>query len=705
MEGEKVFDENERLRRLAALDKSAIPADGGSAFNRLIFAGSPYLLQHADNPVDWYQWGDEAFARARAEDKPVFLSIGYATCHWCHVMAHESFEDRQVAEALNRNFVAIKVDREERPDIDDQYMKVAQIISGSGGWPLNIIMTADKRPFFAATYLPKTRRMGMPGIIELLEKISEFWQAQPEKVEENCAAIMDALTRLNVPTAADRAGMELEASAFQQLAGMYDEALGGFGTSPKFPMPHYISFLLRFWKRSGSTEALEMAEQTLTTMRRGGIYDQVGFGFHRYAVDRQWLVPHFEKMLYDQALLAVAYAEAFQSTGNDLYRDVVREILTYALREMVLPEGGFCSAQDADTEGEEGRFYLWTPDEVAAVLGAESAPVFCRLFDVTQKGNFEGRNILHLLLPLETFAEREGVIPELLRADVARWRESLLAERDKRIRPLRDAKALAAWNGLLIAALAKGYGVCGDDSFLQAADRAVAFVGKHLRTPEGRLLRSYHLDRATIPAFLEDYAFFVWGLIELYQVTLSNDYLEEAIRLSREMLRIFAGEDGGGLFESGADAEEVLLRQKNAYDGVLPSGNSVAAMNLMRLGRICKDAALQEAGEAVVRAFLGSAEKQPAAYLQMFMAHEFQLAAEVEITLVGEREREEMKVMLAAISKRFLPHLVLRQTDKGAIGGFTAPRGGVAAYVCAGGACRPPVGTAEELERFLDEVA
>jgi hypothetical protein len=705
MEGEKVLDENERLRQLAALDKSVIPADGGPAYNRLIFAASPYLLQHADNPVDWYQWGDEAFTRARAEDKPVFLSIGYATCHWCHVMAHESFEDRQVAEALNRNFVAIKVDREERPDIDDQYMKVAQIISGSGGWPLNIIMTADKRPFFAATYLPKTRRMGMPGIIELLDKISEFWQAQPEKVAENCAAIMDAMTRLNVPTAADRAGMELEESAFQQLAGMYDESLGGFGNAPKFPMPHYISFLLRLWKISGSPEALRMAEQTLTTMRRGGIYDQVGFGFHRYSVDRQWLVPHFEKMLYDQALLAIAYAEAFQATGNDLYRDVVREILTYALREMVLPEGGFCSAQDADTEGEEGRFYLWTPDGVAAVLGAESAPVFCRLFDVTQKGNFEGRNILHLPLPLETFAEREGVIPELLRADVARWRGSLLAERDKRIRPLRDAKALTAWNGLLIAALAKGYGVCGDDSFIQAADRAVAFVGKHLRTPEGRLLRSYHLESATIPAFLEDYAFFVWGLIELYQVTLSNDYLEEAILLSREMLRIFAGEDGGGLFESGADAEEVLLRQKSAYDGVLPSGNSVAAMNLMRLGRICEDPALQEAGEAVVREFLGSAVKQPAAYLQLLMAHEFQLTAEVAITLVGEREREEMKAMLAAISKRFIPHLVLRHADKGDIGGFTAPAEGGAAYVCAGGACRTPVATAEELERLLDEVA
>ena len=688
-------DENGRLQRLASMDKSALPADGGPRFNRLIFASSPYLLQHAENPVDWYPWGEDAFARAREGDKPVFLSIGYATCHWCHVMAHESFEDRSVAEVLNRHFVAVKVDREERPDIDDQYMTVAQMISGSGGWPLNIIMTPDKRPFFAATYLPKEPRMGLPGIIGLLEQVAKVWQTQRAKVEESCASILDSLRRLNAPTAGEGAGLELEESAFRQLAAMYDGALGGFGNTPKFPMPHYISFLLRFWKRTGRAEALRMAEQTLTMMRMGGIFDQVGSGFHRYAVDRQWFVPHFEKMLYDQALLAITYAEAFQATGNAFYRDVVREILTYAVREMALPEGGFCSAQDADTEGEEGRFYLWTRAEVAEVLGEGPAAVFCRLFDVTERGNFEGRNILHLPLSPEEFAAREGMAPEHLGADLQRWRELLLAERAKRTRPLRDAKALTAWNGLLIAALAKGYGVGGDERFFRAASEAVGFAGRHLKTEEGRLLRSYHAGRAVIPAFLEDYAFFVWGLIELYQVSLCSGYLHEAVRLSREMLRIFSRENGG-LFESGVDAEEVLMRQINAHDGALPSGNSVAAMDLLRLGRITGDEELLAAGAGVVRAFLGSAARQPAGYLQMLMAHDYRLGAEVRITLAGRKDGGEMRGMLAAIHRRFIPGLVLRHEEEGVAQGAVA-------RVCARGACLPPASGVAQLERVLDE--
>ncbi|GAB7028357.1 thioredoxin domain-containing protein [Geotalea toluenoxydans] len=696
-------DENENLHRLASLDKSRIPADGGADFNRLIFAHSPYLLQHAENPVDWFQWGEEAFAKARAEDKPIFLSIGYATCHWCHVMAHESFEDREVAKTLNDSFVAIKVDREERPDIDDQFMAVAQMISGSGGWPLNVLLTPDKKPFFAATYLPKERRMGMPGIIDLLARISQFWQRERDKVEESCRTIMASLERLSWTEPA-YAGGELEEAAFNQLAAMYDGDWGGFGQAPKFPMPHYISFLLRCWK-AGRPEALQMAEHTLTRMRQGGIYDQLGFGIHRYSVDRQWLVPHFEKMLYDQALVAIAFAEAFQATGKNYYREVVREILNYCLVEMTGIDGGFCSAQDADTEGQEGKFYLWAAAEVKEVLGEEAARLFCRLFDITEKGNFEGKNILHLPASIASFADREGLIAESFKGDLIKWRAKLLTVRQKRIRPLRDAKVLTAWNGLLIAALAKGYGVTGDETYLRAAESAVTIILEKLQTREGRLSRSYHLGQAKIPAFLEDYAFLGWGLLELYQVSLHQEYLFQALRLARDIIRLFSA-PGGGFYDSGMDAEEVLIRQKNAYDGAMPSGNSIAAMNLLRLGKILKDDSLETAGEQGVGAFLGNALQQPAGYLQLIMAHDYQHAEKIEITLAGAREGAEIRALLAAINRHFIPGLVLRHAEDGDAGAGTmeAPAVGAAAYICASGACRPPVTTADELESLLVEL-
>ncbi len=697
----KLHGENERLGRLAAIDKSSMPKDGGADFNRLIFADSPYLLQHAENPVHWYQWGEEAFAKARAEDKPVFLSIGYATCHWCHVMAHESFEDNEVAEVLNRSFVAIKVDREERPDIDDQYMAVAQMLSGSGGWPLNIIMTADKRPFFAATYLPKVRRMGMPGVIELLERVSLFWQNERDKVEETCVAIMAAFENQNRPTAA-KAGQELETRALHQIATMYDPEWGGFGQAPKFPMPHYLSFLLRCSSGADRLKASQMAEKSLTMMRQGGIYDQLGFGIHRYSVDRQWLVPHFEKMLYDQALIAIAFAETFQSTGDDFYREVVREILNYSVVEMTGPDGGFCSAEDADTEGEEGRFYVWSPSEIKEVLGEEVGQIFCRLFDVTEQGNFEGRNILHLPVSLSAFAQGEGLDADALKGNLIKWRASLLQAREKRVHPLKDAKVVTAWNGLLIVALAKGYGISGDESYLKAADGAVSFIYKRLQTEEGRLLRSYHLGRAKIPGFLEDYAFLIWGLLELYQVSLGSGYLAEALRLSRDMVRLFSASDGA-FYDSGIDAEDVLIRQKSAYDGAIPSGNSVAAMNFLRLGRICQDAALEETGETTINAFLGNALHQPAGYLQMVIAHDYQHRQKVEITLAGEREGVMMKAMLATINRRFIPGLVLRHAEDGAEELAIAPAEGAVAHICTKGACRPPVSNVAGLERFLAE--
>jgi len=691
-------DENERIRRLIELDKSSLPVDGGPEFNRLIFAASPYLLQHAANPVDWYPWGEAAFARAAAEDKPVFLSIGYATCHWCHVMEHEAFEDNEVAAAFNRSFVCIKVDREERPDIDEHYMAVAQLMTGSGGWPLNIFMSPEKKPFFAATYLPRTPRMGLPGIIQLLERVAELWSTERQQLQADSGAAIEALARLFQPRPGRLPDAALLEDACRQLAEMYDSQWGGFGNAPKFPMPLYLSFLLRFWQRSGNAAALAMTEHTLRMMRQGGVYDQLGFGFHRYAVDRQWLVPHFEKMLYDQALIAIAYLEAFQATGTAGYRQVAAEIFAYVLEEMTAAEGGFFAGQDADTEGEEGTCYLWTRDEIAAAIGHEEAELFCRLFGVTARGNFEGKNILHLSLSPETFAAREGVLPQLLLADLERWRQTLLALRRRRIRPFRDEKVLTAWNGLMIAALARGYALTGEGSYLAAAQRAAAFIGTKLTTADGRLLRSCHQGKAAIPAFLEDYAFFIWGLIELHQSTLAQEYLDRARSLTGEMLRLFDGSSGEGLYETGLDAEQLPVRQQNAHDGVLPSGNSVAACNLFRLGRITGDESYLRTGEVIVRTFMGEVVRQPLASLHLLAAAGYHLGPELTVTLAGNRE--ELGELLHAVQRRFLPQLALRYGD--ASDGYPAVGGLPTAYVCAGGACRPPLTGAEALGRLLD---
>jgi uncharacterized protein len=695
-------DENARIRRLIELDKGLLPPDGGDTFNRLIFATSPYLLQHAENPVDWYEWGDEAFTRARGEDRPVFLSIGYATCHWCHVMAHESFEDPEVAAVFNRLFICIKVDREERPDIDDQYMNVTQLMGGSGGWPLNVLLTPDKKPFFATTYIPRTTRMGMPGIIDFLEHVGGLWQSEREKLEDNAAAVVEALGRIAPVPSDSLPDTALMDGAFRQLAEMYDGFSGGFGTAPKFPMPVYITFLLRYWKRSGNPAPLAMVEQTLRMLRHGGIFDQLGFGFHRYATDRQWLIPHFEKMLYDQALIANAALEAFQATGNPLCRQTAEEIFAYVLREMTSPDGGFYSAQDADTEGEEGRCYLWTPAEVREILGEKDGAVFCRLFDVTDNGNFEGRSILHLPVSPAQFAVREGVLPGALAADLERWRVRLLAAREERVRPFRDEKILTAWNGLMIAALAKGYAITGKEEYLAAAARAAAFVGRKLVTPEGRLLRSFHLGEGSVPAFLEDYAFFVQGLIELHQATLDPSFLDGARSLASEMLRIFGAEGGGGLYETGSDAEQLPVRRQIAHDGAILSGNGVAAANLFRLGRICEDAALVAAGERLVRAFTVMASRQPMAFLNLLAAGDVRLGPEFVVTLTGKRE--EFGEMLRCLHRRFLPALAVRYGGDGDSGEFPAVGGRPTAYVCAAGACRPPVTEAGALAALLDEI-
>ena len=692
-------DENLRIRRLIEIDKSSLPPDGGPEFNRLIFTTSPYLLQHATNPVDWYPWGEEAFSRAASEDKPIFLSIGYATCHWCHAMEHESFEDREVAAAFNRSFVCIKVDREERPDIDEQYMAVAQMMTGSGGWPLNIFMTPAKMPFYAGTYIPRTPRMGLPGIIRLLETVADMWGRERHKLEESSGSAVKALSRLLQPHPGALPDRTPELNAFRQMNEMFDRSWGGFGDAPKFPMAINLFFLLRFWKKSNTAAPLGMVQHTLRKMRQGGICDQLGFGFHRYTVDRQWLIPHFEKMLYDQALLALACLETCQAVNEPFYLRMAEEIFEYLLREMVSPAGGFYSGQDADTEGEEGKCYLWTPAEVAAVIGQQEAALFCRLFDVTEKGNFEGSNILHLPISAEHFAAREGILPELLSADGERWRQELLRVREERVRPFRDEKALSAWNGLTIAALARGYALTGEERYLDAARQAADFVATKLTNPEGRLLRSYHLGQASIPAFLEDYAFVIWGLIELHQATLEQAFLDDASSLAVEMMRLFGDGEGSGLYETGSDAEQLLLRQKNAQDGVLPSPNGVAAMDLFRLGRIRGNERFSKAGEDIVMSFMGDAVRQPLAYLTLLAAADYHQGAELTVTLSGRRE--ELGALLAASRSRFLPNLVLRYGGDGE----RPVAGGIpSAGICSEGVCRPPLTDADELVAQLAEL-
>jgi uncharacterized protein YyaL (SSP411 family) len=617
-------------------------------------------------------------------------------------MAHESFEDPDVAAVLNRHFIAIKVDREERPDIDDQYMAVAQMTIGSGGWPLTIFMDAGKRPFFAATYLPRTSRAGMPGIIKILERVADLWNNERQKLVEGSSASLEVLSRYSRPRPGPLPDLALAEAAYGKLTAMYDGFWGGFGNAPKFPMPLYIGFLLRFARMSGTTAPLPLVEQTLCMLRQGGIYDQLGFGFHRYATDRQWLVPHFEKMLYDQALIAVAYLETFQMTGNGFYLQVAEEIFSYVLREMTAPEGGFYTALDADTAGEEGAYYLWTPAEIALHLAPGDAALFCRLFDVTTGGNFEGRSIPHLMVTPETFAIREELAPVPFAAGLERWRQTLLGVRNGRPRPFRDEKVLTAWNGLMIEALARGYALNGDLRLLKAAARGAEFIARNLVTTEGLLLRSFHRDRGEIPAFLEDYAFLVGGLLALHQVTLAPAYLDRAVALTDEMLRLFAAEEGGSLYDTGSAGEFLPVRQRSCRDGALPSGNGIAALNLFRLGRITGADHFTRAGEAIVRAFMGDAEKQPLACLSLLAAADYHLGGGVVITLTGKRS--ELGGMLRVIHRRFIPGLAIRHEDEAKEGNNPRRASRPSAFVCAAGVCHPPAVEPEALAALLDSL-
>lgn len=683
--------------------------------NRLIHEKSPYLLQHGGNPVNWYPWGEDAFARAKKEKKPIFLSIGYATCHWCHVMAHESFEDEVVARLLNRHYIAIKVDREERPDVDKIYMSVCRSLTGRGGWPLSIFMTPEGRPFFAGSYFPKSSRMGMPGFMDVLKQVAAMWQddrAGIVKAGDNITTAIQPRPILDSPVTL--ASIETLKKGYTQLARTFDPGQGGFGGAPKFPTPHHLTFLLRWHKRSGDLVSVKMVEKTLDAMRRGGIFDQIGLGFHRYSVDEKWLVPHFEKMLYDQALLAMAYTEAYQATGKVRFGRVAREIFTYVLRDMTDREGGFYSAQDADSEGKEGLFYVWTPHEVKERIGDKLGDLFCRFYDITEAGNFEeGRSIPNMRMSLETFGAREGMELKELEAVLKDAGVRLFDARKRRVHPLKDDKILTSWNGLMIAAFAKGYQVVGDQAYADAAGNAAGFILGNLKRSDGRLLRRYRQGEAAHPGYLDDYAFLIWGLIELYEATFKISCLEEAIALNEAMIDIFWDKQGCGLYFTGKGNEPLITRSKEVYDGALPSGNSVAALNLLRLSRLTGDIDLEKKADQLTRVFAAEVTEHPMAYTQLLAALDFMAGPSLEIVIAGDPSLDTTHAMLGAVRRRFLPNKVLLLRPEGAEGKrlaalspFVEPMRPVdhqpAVYLCEQYSCRKPITRVSELESALN---
>ena len=684
--------------------------------NRLHSEKSPYLLQHASNPVHWYPWSEEAFQAAVRQDKPIFLSIGYSTCHWCHVMAHESFEDPAVASLMNQAFICIKVDREEHPDIDQMYMSAAQAMTGRGGWPLTIIMTSEKKPFFAATYIPKTGRYGQAGMMQIIPRIQELWDKNRDELLGSADKILDYLLQTQSPQSSQAAAANLDgaflASGYAALASIYDPQNGGFSTAPKFPTPHNLFFLLRHWHRTGDKHALQMVEATLQAMRMGGIYDHVGFGFHRYSTDEKWLVPHFEKMLYDQALMAIAYTEAYQATGKEEYARTAREILEYVLRDMTSPQGGFFSAEDADSEGEEGKFYVWTADELKETLDEEQFKLFIRLFDVHENGNFEkGGNILRQRSALADASSVLKIGEQDLYNQQEKIRSKLFLVREKRIHPFKDDKILTDWNGLMIAALAKAAQAlpsANNAKYARAAIKAADFILKEMQTTDGRLLHRYR-GEAGIFANLDDYAFLIWGLLDLYETVYDVKYLKAALQLNQVMMRHFWDKDHGGFFFSADDAKALLLRRKDFYDGAIPSGNSIAMHNLLRLMHLSGRTELEEQAWNLAKSFAAAATgEQTLGYTMLLCSLDYALGPAYEIALLGSLQDALIIEMLQAIRSRYLPNksiVLVCEEEIREIAPFTRNLvqvdGKTTAYVCTDHVCSLPTTSPEEMMKLF----
>jgi uncharacterized protein len=684
--------------------------------NRLQHEKSPYLLQHKDNPVDWYPWGEEAFEKARSENKPIFLSIGYATCHWCHVMERESFENEEVARLLNETFVNVKVDREERPDVDHIYMTVCQMMNGHGGWPLTIVMTPDQQPFFSATYLPRESAYGRAGMLEVVPRIRDIWRDQRERLVSGAEDIVNTLKRVAVQGSTGKPIDETVIyGAGAQLRERFDEVHGGFGGAPRFPTPHHLMFLLRYWRRIGDSRALHMVEHTLERMRRGGIFDHVGFGFHRYSTDGQWLLPHFEKMLYDQAMHVLAYTDAHQATGRPLFRQVAEEVCTYVLRDLRSPDGAFYSAEDADSEGEEGKFYVWTAEELRTVLGEEPGRIAIEAWNVEEEGNFDdestrqrtGTNILHVREAPEAIAARLGLEPDVLAERLESARDTLLKHREGRVRPLLDDKVLTDWNGLMIAALSRAAQVFDEPRYADAARKAAGFVLDRLQRSDGRLVHRFRDGHAGIDGMLDDYAFLSYGLIELYRATFEVRWLQEALRLTDTMIEDFADEARGGFFMTAEGQDALILRPKEHTDAAMPCGNSIAMWNLFRLARLTGRSDLERAAHGVARSASEQVKQFPSAFTALMLSVDFALGPAYEVVIAGDPGAPDTVAMFDALREVYMPNKVVlfRPIEGGEsvvrlapfTEGMGALEGRTTAYVCRDHACSRPVNTAEGL--------
>ena len=663
---------------------------------------SPYLLQHADNPVDWYPWGDEALQIAREEDKPILLSVGYAACHWCHVMAHESFEDEQTAGLMNRFFVNVKVDREERPDLDSIYMQAVQAMTGSGGWPMTVFLTPQGRPFFGGTYYPKQARFGLPGFQQVLLTVAKGWQERRAELLESADRITQHIQQ-TVNLAGGSGGLQTQVleTAIQNLANNYDCTWGGFGRAPKFPQPMGLEFLLRDFLRTGDPWTLEMAEITLQKMALGGIYDQLGGGFARYSTDERWLVPHFEKMLYDNAQLARLYLHAWQITGRALYRRISEETLDYVLREMMHPEGGFYSSQDADSEGVEGKFYVWSAQEVEDVLGQDAA-LFMAVFDVTEKGNWEGTNILQQVNEPETLAEKFGLTPEQALDRIEAARRKLYHVRSQRAWPGLDDKVLTAWNGLMMAAFAEAGRDLGRDEYISAAIRNAEFIYNTMRAGDGRLLRTWKSgSEAKYNAYLEDYAYLAEGLLALYQTTFEERWYLWAQELVELILKYFADQTNGGFFDTSEDHEALIQRPKDLQDNALPSGNAMAVHALLKLSLYTGNMDYWDLAEKAIGRMGSLLERFPSSFGEWLNVASFMLSEPIELALVGDQD--QLKPLLLVVWDGYRPNQVVAagaERDDYVIpllAGRSRVDGLGTAYVCRSFVCRRPVSDPAEL--------
>ncbi len=678
--------------------------------NSLINETSPYLLQHAHNPVDWFPWSEEALERARREDKPILLSIGYSACHWCHVMAHESFESEPIAKLMNEHFVNIKVDREERPDLDSIYMNSVMMMNGHGGWPMTVFLTPDGVPFYGGTYYPPVDRGGMPGFPRILISIAEAYRAKRDEIAQSAESILGELKRLDsLKPQQGNLSHEITDHAATQLLRLLDPVYGGFGRAPKFPPSMTLSFLLRQFARTKDQGSLDAVELTLQRMANGGMYDQLGGGFHRYSVDEKWLVPHFEKMLYDNALLLRIYLDAFLATGKEFYKRIATETLDYVRREMTDSSGGFYSSQDADSEGEEGRFFVWTPAEVETLLGENDAKLFCRYFDVSEFGNFEGHSILHVDADAESIAKFMRVSVDELNRVIERGKKILFEAREKRIKPFRDEKTLTAWNGLMLRSFAEAARVLDRQDYLEIAVSNANFLLNELKK-DGRLLRTHKSGESKLNAYLEDYAYLADGLLSLYEATFDVRWFNEARTLVQTMIEQFWDEEEGGFFFTSSDHEKLIARTKDWYDNAAPGGNSVAAHVLLRLALLTGDEGYRSKAERILNLLKPAMMRSPNAFGHLLCALDLYLSSPYEIAIVGMPESADTRLMIEAVFKNYLPNKVVALAAPGKVESSAAIKllegrnqieGKTTAYVCRNFYCEAPVTDSSNLKERL----